>query len=222
MTNKSKSQLWSDWGRQEDGRQSAPAATRNRDAILEVLKQELPDSGTILEIAAGTGEHAVYFAPQFPHLSWQSTDYEDDKIESITAWQKHSPSANLLKPETLDASADIWPVETHQPAGPITAILCVNMIHIAPWSATLGLFAGAGRVLPVGGKLILYGPFKKNAQHTAPSNDAFDKKLKSRDPSWGIRDLADLDQLASAQKFSGHREYAMPANNYTVVWEKGA
>ena len=192
----------------------APATLRNRDAIADVLAGILPPAGTILEIASGTGEHIVHFAQRFPHLAWQPTDYSDAALPSIAAWVEEAGVPNVRAPVRLDASADTWPVERAD------AILCINMIHISPWSATEGLIAGAGRLLPPGAPLYLYGPFVRSAVDTAPSNLAFDQSLKERDPAWGLRDLADVTALATGHGLGLQNVIEMPANNLSVVFRR--
>ncbi len=192
----------------------APATERNRDAIADVLREVLPNTGLLLEVAAGTGEHAAYLAPLFPGLLWQPSDPEPDALTSIEAWQADSDAANLLPPIFLDAAALTWPVERAD------AILCVNMVHISPWSATEGLMRGAARLLPPGGPLVLYGPYRRAGVETAPSNEAFDASLKARDPAWGLRDLEAVQAEAAAQGLGFERLYEMPANNLTLVFRK--
>jgi SAM-dependent methyltransferase len=192
----------------------APATERNRDAIAAVLREVLPETGMLLEIAAGTGEHAAYLAPLFPGLGWQPSDPEPDALTSIEAWQADSDAANLLPPIFLDAAALTWPVERAD------AILCVNMVHISPWSATEGLMRGAARLLPPGGPLVLYGPYRCAGVETAPSNEAFDASLKARDPAWGLRDLEAVQAEAAAQGLGFERLYDMPANNLTLVFRR--
>ena len=158
-------------------RQREPAAERNRKAILEVLKEVLPPSGTVLEVSSGTGQHAAFFAPDLTPLRWQPSEFERALIGSIEAWGERVPLANLLPPLLLDASASVWPVEEAPPDPAITAIVNINMIHIAPWEACLGLLAGAGRMLPPGGILYLYGPYRRGGVHTVSSNEDFDRSL---------------------------------------------
>lgn len=190
----------------------APATARNRDPILAVLRDVLPASGLILEIASGTGEHVRYFAEKLPHLGWQPTDSDPDALASIAAWSERL--ANIRPPLRLDASIADWPV-THA-----DAILCINMVHISPWTATEGLFAGAARVLPPGAPLYLYGPYRRADVPTAPSNEAFDQSLKARDPAWGLRQLEDVIALASRTGFRFDRLAEMPANNVSLVFRR--
>jgi cyclopropane fatty-acyl-phospholipid synthase-like methyltransferase len=197
-----------------DNALTAPAVARNRDPILAVLRDVLPTAGTVLEIASGTGEHAVHFAAALPHLTWQPTDPDRQSRRSIAAHAAQAGLANLLSPLELDASAPIWPVTRAD------AVLSINMIHIAPWHAAQGLMAGAARVLPAGAPLCLYGPFRERGQHTAPSNAAFDESLKARDPQWGVRDLDEVTALAGEHGFSLRRAVAMPANNLSVIFRR--
>ncbi|HET9640104.1 MAG TPA: DUF938 domain-containing protein [Allosphingosinicella sp.] len=192
----------------------APAAARNRDPIASVLCEALPENGTILEVASGTGEHSAWFAALFPALRWQPSDPDPEALASIRAWREEAGLDNLLEPVLLDASAEPWPVDSAD------AILCVNMVHISPWAATLGLMRGAGRLLPPGGPLILYGPYRRAGVPTAPSNEAFDRSLKSRDPSWGLRDLEQVSAQAAANGLAFERVHEMPANNITAVFRR--
>ncbi len=198
----------------QDLRRYAPATERNREPILAILCQVLPSTGTILEISSGTGEHAVFMAPQLAPRDWLPSDPNPDARASIAAWQQSAPCDNIYPPIDLDASSDQWLVESKQP---ITAIVNINMIHIAPRSAYLGLFAGARRILPVGGILYLYGPFKQGGVHTAPSNAAFDESLQLQNPEWGVRDLEEVIAVAQSHNFLLQQVYPMPANNLSVV-----
>ncbi|MEX2452140.1 MAG: DUF938 domain-containing protein [Rhodospirillales bacterium] len=191
----------------------AAAVRRNRDPILGVLKRVLPDTGVVLEIASGTGEHAAYFAPRLPGLTWRPSDADSAMLQSIAAWAEDaapSPAA----PVELNVRDAVWPVEAAD------AIVCINMIHIAPWESCLGLLAGAGRILKAGGILYLYGPYKIGGRHTAESNAAFDESLRRRDPAWGVRDLDDVSKAAAEQGLVFRERVAMPANNLSVVFEK--
>jgi SAM-dependent methyltransferase len=194
----------------------SPAVARNRDPILAVLRRHLPVQGTVLEIAAGTGEHAAYFAPRFPHLVWQPSDVDAEALASIEAHRAAADAPNLRAPIELDVTAPAWPVAHAD------AVVSINMIHIAPWAAAEGLFAGADRLLATGLVLYLYGPFKENGAHTAPSNAAFDASLRARDPQWGVRDLADVRALAERHDFDFVERVAMPANNLSVVFRRRA
>ena len=195
-------------------RRHAPATLRNRDVIADVLADVLPASGTVLEVASGTGEHVVHFAQRFPALTWQPTDYAEVALPSIAAWVAEAGVANVRPPVRLDASASDWPVDQAD------AILCINMIHISPWAATEGLLAGAGRLLASGAPLYLYGPFLRADVPTAPSNLEFDRSLKDRDPDWGLRDLADVAALADGSGLMLDQRIEMPANNMSVIFRK--
>ncbi|QZH76465.1 MAG: DUF938 domain-containing protein [Erythrobacter sp.] len=197
-----------------DARRFAPATLRNRDPIGAVLADELPEQGTLLEVAAGTGEHAAYLAPRFPGLAWQPTDPDEDALASIAAWRDATAASRLLAPLKLDAASADWPFTSAD------AMLCVNMIHISPPGATVGLMAGAGRLLPVGGPLIVYGPFLEPEVVTAPSNLEFDASLKARNPEWGLRNMDWVDALAAANGLQRTRRVQMPANNLTLVYRK--
>jgi hypothetical protein len=197
-----------------DRRRSAPAALRNREPIAEVLTEWLPASGTVLEVASGTGEHAVWFAERFRNLDWQPSDTHSDALASIAAWANASGLPNLRRPVVIDASANDWPV------GSADAVLNINMAHISPWSASLGLIAGAASLLPAEGPLILYGPWLKDDIETVPSNLAFDADLKARDPEWGLRRVEDFAAAASAKglRFVDFRR--MPANNLMMLFRR--
>jgi SAM-dependent methyltransferase len=192
----------------------APAAERNRDPIAHVLRQVLPASGLVLEVASGTGQHAAWFAGAFPDLMWRPSDPNPDSLASIAAWREEAALPNLLAPVRLDAQAWPWPVERAD------AILCVNMVHISPWAATLGLLRGAAALLRPSAPLILYGPYRRADALTAPSNEVFDLSLKSRDPSWGLRNLDDVSGAAEAQGLRFERLFEMPANNLTLVYRR--
>jgi hypothetical protein len=192
----------------------APATGRNRDAIAAVLAEALPKHGAALEIASGTGEHAVFFANLFPALQWQPTDCDPEALASIRAWSAQRPLPNLADPLRLDAAADEWPVTAAD------AMIAINMVHISPWSATLGLLRGAARVLPTGGPLIVYGPFRRRDFPTAPTNEAFDRSLRERDPAWGLREVETLEAEASLLGLRLERLVAMPANNLTLVFAR--
>ena len=205
-----------------DLRRYAPATERNREPILEVLRQVLPPTGTILEISSGTGQHSICFIPQLPHHDWLSSDINPEARASIAAWQKSAQIEGLYPPIAIDASSPQWLVESdgYDLKQPITAVVNINMIHIAPWSAALGLFAGAARILPIGGILYLYGPFKRGGVHTSESNAAFDMSLKLQNPEWGIRDLAEVTDIAASHNLILKQLFPMPANNFSVVFHK--
>jgi hypothetical protein len=168
----------------------------------------------LLEVASGTGEHAACFAGLFPRLLWQPTDPDPDALASIAAWRQEAGLTNLLQPLRLNAAQEPWPLASAD------AILCVNMVHISPWTATAGLMRGAGRVLPAGAPLILYGPFRRAGIPTAPSNEAFDASLRARDPTWGLRDLEEIAAEAARNGLGLERIVPMPANNLSVVFRK--
>ena len=211
-----------------NARQYAPATLRNRTPILEVLLRVLPPKGAVLEVSSGTGEHAVFFAPLLHPRLWIPSDPNSTARASIAAWRDHCPTNNLYPPIALDASDPVWPVELDKPpeplqdwdckGNPIVAIVNINMIHIAPWSACLGLIAGASRILPTGGILYIYGPFKQGGQHTAPSNMVFDESLQMRNPEWGVRNLDQVVAIAQAQNLSLVKTVPMPANNLSVIF----
>lgn len=196
------------------GAQTAPAVARNRDPILAVLRRVLPMRGLVLEIASGTGEHAVHFAAALPGITWQPTDRDTDALRSIAAWRASTGLPNVLAPLELDVASPAWPGERAD------ALVCINMIHISPWRAAEALMAGAGRMLPSGGVLFLYGPFKEGGRHTAPSNEAFDASLRARDPEWGVRDLDDVRRLATSHGLDFVERVAMPTNNLSVVFAR--
>jgi hypothetical protein len=198
-------------------KQFAPATTRNRDPILAVLKQILPPTGTVLEIASGTGEHAVYFAPHLRPRHWVPSDVNPASLESIRAWQGEFPCEVLYSPLEIDVISDHWwqKVETD-----LSAIVCINLIHIAPWSACEGLMKGAEQLLPAGGILYLYGPFKQEGVHTAASNASFDESLQQQNPEWGVRNLEDVVSLGKAHQLELQDVIAMPANNLSVVFRR--
>lgn len=199
----------------DDVRRHAPATLRNRAPILAILERVLPDRGRLLEVASGSGEHAVFLASHLPRWHWQPSDPDVESRASIAAWTQAEDVTNIAPPLAINAmDAASWPV------GPFDAMLCVNMIHIAPWEATLGLFAAAGRLLPAGTPLILYGPYKRDGQHTADSNAAFDADLRARDPRWGVRDLETVADLAATHGFGPPAIHEMPANNLTVIFTR--
>jgi len=195
---------------------SSPPALRNRGPILEVLRRVLPARGTVLEIASGSGEHIVHFAAGLPHLTWQPSDPDGDARASVAAYRDEAGLPNLLAPIALDASAPSWPL-TH-----VDAIVSINMIHIAPWSAAEGLMAGANRLLAPGAVLYLYGPFMEDGRHTAPSNADFDASLRRRNRDWGVRDLGEVAALARRHGLAFEERVAMPANNLSVTFRRRA
>ncbi|MCC3304184.1 DUF938 domain-containing protein [Sneathiella sp. HT1-7] len=204
-----------------DRRQFAPATERNREPILDTLKDWLPGDGTVLEIASGSGEHAVFFAPAVKPLKWQTSNFDREQLDSVTDWLAHKPSDNLLPPVMLDVTQTEWSIEAADYSlKPITAIFNANMIHISPWQTCEGLMAGASRILPAGGRLFLYGPFKFNGQHTAPSNKKFEEWLKSLDPEYGIRNIEDVREEAVKNGIRHIIARPMPANNFFHLFEK--
>ena len=200
-------------------KRSAPATERNREAILSILQNYLPNQGTVLEIASGTGQHAVFFAQQLTSRFWLPTDLDPTNIASIAAWRVEAGAANLLLPRQLDVRDSSWLIDCDLPA-PISAIVNINMLHISPWSCCEALFAGAAEVLNQSGVVILYGPFKRDGLHTAPSNAAFDEQLRSQDSAWGVRDLKAVVDIAVEQGFACQNVIEMPANNLSVVFDK--
>lgn len=203
-----------------DARQFAAATLRNRDPILAVLDRVLPAEGTMLEIGSGSGEHAVYFAPRLKGRHWLPSDAAPDKRMSIAAWMEAEPSDNILKPVNIDTCAHHWAVERIIPSPRIVAIVSMNMIHIAPWRACLGLLAGAGRILKRGQILYLYGPFMRDGKHTAPSNESFDDRLQVENPEWGLRELEMVADAASLQGLDLAEVVEMPANNLSVIFRR--
>ncbi|MBD3762505.1 DUF938 domain-containing protein [Rhizorhabdus sp.] len=194
-----------------DARRHAPATERNREPIAAILRDVLPASGTVLEVASGTGEHAIHFARGFPALTWQPSDPDPAALASIRAWAEAARLPNLRPPLLLDASTPEWPVDHAD------AMLCINMVHISPWEATVGLLTNAAKLLPVGGPLILYGPYIQQGVETAPSNLAFDESLRARDSRWGLRPLEEVVALAQSLGLDLEAVHSMPANNLAVV-----
>ena len=217
-------------------KRSAPAALRNREPIAEVLAEWLPASGLVLEIASGSGEHSVFFAERFPGIDWQPSDVHPDALSSIIAWRDEAMLPNLRPPLKIDASSRDWPIDsadavlsvkmdsdsceeqkTPENSG-FDVVLNLNMVHISPWSAALGLLDGAAKALRRGGVLILYGPWLQAGVETAPSNLAFDQQLRQRDPEWGLRRVEDFDAAASERGFRLEYTRAMPANNLMLLF----
>jgi SAM-dependent methyltransferase len=189
---------------------------RNRGPILDVLRRVLPARGKVLEIASGSGEHAAFFANGLPPVSWQPTDVDASALASIAAFRADAGAANLLAPLRLDVTSPQWPVARAD------AIVCNNMIHIAPWAVTEGLMAGAGRTLPAGGVLYLYGPYRIDGRQTAPTNREFDAWLRGQNAAWGIRDLGEVTELAARHGFALAETVPMPANNLSVIFRRDA
>ena len=195
-------------------RETAPSAERNKQPILDVLARVLPSSGLVLEIGSGSGQHVSHFARALPGLTFQPSEMDSERHGSIAAWSEGLP--NVRPPIAFDVMRLPWPVHAAD------AVVCINVIHISPWEATLALMKGAGEILPPGGVLVTYGPYRRDGQHTAPSNEAFDASLKSRDPRWGIRDLEEVAAVARDQGLALEDTVPMPANNFTLAFRKGA
>lgn len=191
---------------------SAPAAERNKEPIRRILARVLPASGLVLELASGTGQHVAHFAAAMPDLNWQPSDADPQARDSIAGRIAAAGLSNVLPPLALGASIDVWPIERAD------AIVCINLIHIATWAAAEGLMSGAGRLLPPGGILFLYGPYRRDGRHTAPSNAAFDAGLRERNPAWGVRDLEAVTALAEEQDLRLQEIVEMPANNFSVIY----
>ena len=196
-----------------NARRSAPAALRNRAPIADVLRDWLPDSGLVLEVASGTGEHVVHFAEAFPRLEWQPSDMHADALGSVAAWRDEQALPNVRPPIVVDASNPAsWPIERAD------ALLNINMAHISPWGASLGLIEGAARLLPPNGPMVLYGPWLKDDIETVSSNLAFDADLKARDAGWGLRRVEDFADAAASKGFELVDTRAMPANNLMLLF----
>ncbi len=199
----------------ERDKRHAPATARNRDAILAMLCGELPPTGMVLEIASGSGEHAVHFARALPTLRWLPSDPDPAALRSITAWADGAGLDNLAPPLRIDAAEpDAWPISKAD------AVLCINMVHISPWPATSGLLRGAARLLPAGAPLCLYGPFFREGMPSAPSNSAFDESLRARNPDWGLRWVHDVEGAARSEGLSLARIVEMPANNLSLIFRR--
>ena len=198
-----------------DRRQFSPSAARNRDPILAVLQRVLPAAGLVLELGSGTGEHAVHFAHHLSTLRWQPSDADPAALASITDWVAHAASPNLLPPLCFDLAATPWPVAAAD------AIVAINVLHYSPWSSTPALFAGAAEVLPVGGVVVCYGPYRRAGAHTAPSNAEFDEWLRSVDARFAVRDLEAVEAEAQRCGFVLEDVVGMPANNFSLVFRRG-
>jgi SAM-dependent methyltransferase len=192
----------------------SPSAERNKAAVAKVLGHVLPGSGLVLEVSSGTGQHVVHFAREMPHLTWQPSEREEELLRSIERWQAAEALPNVRAPLRLDVMDRPWPISS------AVAVVCLNMIHIAPWPAAEALILGAAEILGPGGILFLYGPFSRGGQHTAPSNEAFDFQLRSQNPNWGVRNLEDVASRAEAHGFNAPALYEMPANNLSVVFRR--
>ncbi len=196
-------------------KREAPAAARNRQPILDVLQPRLPAKGLVLEIASGTGEHVVHYAAARPDLTFQPSDPDADSRASVDDWVRTLGLTNVRPALEIDVTKAAWPVDRAD------AVLCCNMIHIAPWEAAVGLVSGAARLLPAGGLLFTYGPYRRGGRHTAPSNEAFDADLRRRNPAWGVRDLETVTELARERGFSAPEIVEMPANNLSLLFTRG-
>jgi SAM-dependent methyltransferase len=206
-----------------DGRLDAAAFHRNHKAIWAVLRKFLAgQSGDVVEAGSGTGQHVVHFAGQTPGIVWWPSDYNTQHLVSVEAWRAHSGLRNIRAPMQIDLSDPAWCSAMHDGSGPgkLLAVFCANVIHIAPWRVAEGLFAGAGRYLRADGRLLLYGPFKRNGKHSAISNAVFDTSLRERDPDWGVRDVADVEKLAGGVGLALVEVVEMPANNLILVFER--
>jgi hypothetical protein len=204
-----------------DARLFASATQRNRGPILDVLRRVLPASGALLEIASGTGEHAVWLAERLPGFVYQPSDPSAEHRASISAWTAAAGLANLREPLALDVTSADWEKNARIP-GDLTAVLCINLVHIAPWAAALGLLRGASAALGAGRLLYLYGPYRRGGAHTASSNAAFDRSLRAQDPAWGVRDLEAVAAAADAAGFALEEVVEMPANNLSVILRRRA
>jgi len=200
----------------EDLRRYYPATERNRDSIVSVLRRVLPQSGLILEVASGSGEHAAHLATVFQNLVWQPSDRDPELLDSIAAHADASGAANILRPLVLDVAAHPWPIDR------AAAVLCINMIHISPWSACQMLLKGAGALLAEGGVLYLYGPYKRRGRHTAPTNAAFDASLRQQNPAWGLRAVEDVESEARQYGLRLEEIVDMPANNFSLILRKAS
>jgi uncharacterized protein DUF938 len=199
-----------------DPRRYAPATTRNRDVILAVLAAELPPAGPVLELASGSGEHAVYFAARLPGLTWQPSDPDAESLDSIAAHRAAAGLRNLAPPLLLDVHDPIWPLAQ------AAAVVAINLIHIAPWSACLALLTGAARILPPGAPLVLYGAYRRGGRPTSASNEAFDQSLRARNPTWGVRDLEEVERAATGAGWSAMKVVEMPSNNLSLIFRRQA
>lgn len=198
-----------------DARQQSPSTARNREPILAELQRVLPANAKVLELASGSGEHAVFFAAAMPGWRWTPSDPNAEARESIAAWSKAEGLSNVAAPRDIDVSAPAWGAESE---APFDALVAINMIHISPWEATLGLMAGAARLLAPGGLLFTYGAYKRDGRHTAPSNESFDQWLKARDERFGVRDMGEVETAANAQGLTLRDIVEMPANNFALVF----
>lgn len=200
--------------KQADGKWFTSSAERNKDPILAVLARVLPRRGVVLEIASGTGQHILHFANALPGLAWQPSDRDPELRESIALRVNEQQLANVNRPIDLDVTRLPWPLQTAD------AVVCINMIHVAPWSATLALLEGAKALLPTQHVLFLYGPYRRFGQHTSRSNEQFDSDLRAHDPEWGVRDLEAVSEAAASSGFVLAEVVEMPANNFSVIFKR--
>ena len=198
----------------------SPAADRNKQVILDVLKQVLPATGNVLEIASGTGQHIIFFAAALPHVTWQPTDADAAALPAIAARRQEDKRANVREPLWLNVLAAQWPASGTAFTEPFDAIYCANMLHIAPWATCAALMNGSSRHLATGGVLITYGTYLESAVPTSPGNLAFDESLRAQNPAWGIRQLEDVMKEARLAGLRLYDRHAMPANNLLLVWRK--
>ena len=205
---------WKIGERLTDGRWVAPAAERNKGPILEVLQRVLPPRGLVLEIGSGTGQHVVHFAKALSQLSWQPSDPDAENRQSIALWSRVEELGNVRAPLALDVRERPWPIDAAD------AIVCINVVHVSPWAATLALFDGVREVLPSEGVLFLYGPYRRGGRHTAPSNEKFDADLRAHNPEWSLRDIDELAEVADRVGFALAEIVDMPSNNFSLVFRK--
>ena len=207
-----------------DGRLDGPAFHRNHDAIWSAISGFLgAQSGNVLELGSGTGQHASTFAARAPQLTWWPSDIYPSHLASIEAWRQHAGLANLRAPQRIDLGDPAWVwTADGQPGGALAAMLCINVLHISPWQVSQNLIAGAGRYLAADGRLFVYGPFMRSGQHTAPSNAEFDASLRAKNPEWGVRDLNDLEALAQDAGLTLAETVPMPANNLVLAFARAA
>lgn len=205
-----------------DKRLNAAAFHRNHEPIAVVLKAVLgEDTGDVVEIGSGTGQHVVAFAAAFPRLTWWPTDYHQSHVDSITAWRDHADLDNIGSPVVLDAAADwVFGLDEKPPLGELRAVVAINVCHISPYAVTRGILAGAGKNLRAGGHLVIYGPFMRDGEHIADSNRRFDASLRARDPEWGVRDTNALSADAGAFGLTLADIQEMPSNNFCLIFEK--
>ncbi len=197
-----------------DARETAPSPERNKQPILEVLARVLPPRGLVLEIGSGTGQHVAHFARALPGLVFQPSEMDPERHASIEAWVAADRLSNVRPPLAIDVTDHPWPLSAAD------AVVCINVIHIAPWEATLALLTGAGAILPAGGVLVTYGPYRRGGAHTSAGNEAFDASLRARNPLWGVRDIDTVADAARGEGLLLQEVVPMPANNFTLVWRK--